>query len=107
MFGRVVVPPTVLGELRQSKTPAVVQAWAMAPPAWLEVRTPTQIDSTLGLHVGEAEAISLAVELAADQILVDERAARTVASNRGLAVVGTLGVLVAAARRGLIDLDQT
>jgi len=51
---------------------------------------------------GEVEAISLALELAADLLLADDRKARTVARSRNLAVAGTVGVLELAAQRGLV-----
>jgi len=46
--------------------------------------------------------LSLAAEIRADRLLLDERAARRVAEALGLSVVGTLGVLLAAKRRGLV-----
>jgi predicted nucleic acid-binding protein len=45
----------------------------------------------------------LAESVHADILLVDERAARRVAENRGIRVAGTLGVLGEAATRGLLD----
>jgi len=56
------------------------------------------------LGLGEREAISLAKELSADYVLIDERLAREVAFRSGLAVIGTVGVLEHAAERDLIDL---
>jgi predicted nucleic acid-binding protein len=37
---------------------------------------------------------------------MDDRAARRVATQRNLTVIGTLGVLVEAAERGLVDLPD-
>jgi predicted nucleic acid-binding protein len=42
------------------------------------------------------------MELHADRLLVDERAARRAAGALGLGVIGTLGVLLAAKRKRLI-----
>jgi predicted nucleic acid-binding protein len=42
----------------------------------------------------------------ADGILMDDRAGVVAARALGFAVVGTLGVLDAAARRGLVDLEE-
>ena len=50
----------------------------------------------LGLDAGETAAILVAESLHADLVLIDERAGRAVAQGRGLAVRGTLGVLVQA-----------
>ena len=56
------------------------------------------------LHAGEREAILLAEHLNAELVVLDEKAARRTAASRGLRVTGTLGILKAAAERGLVDL---
>ncbi|WP_239005371.1 DUF3368 domain-containing protein [Gloeothece citriformis] len=55
------------------------------------------------LDQGEAEAIILAVELNADQLLIYERLGRQEAIKLGLSLTGVLGVLLIAKKRGLID----
>jgi uncharacterized protein len=52
--------------------------------------------------VGETAAILLAEELAADALLIDERRGRAVAKTRGIAVIGTLGIIAGARRKHLI-----
>jgi predicted nucleic acid-binding protein len=104
LFQRVVIPPAVLAELRSRDAPAVVRAWADALPKWAEVQSPSHGDPTLTLHPGECEAICLATEIQADFVLIDDRAARTAATERGLTVVGTLGILERAAAVNLLDL---
>ncbi len=52
---------------------------------------------------GEAEAITLALELGADILLVDDRDARNLAKKLGLQVMGMLGVLALAKYRGLVQ----
>ena len=59
------------------------------------------------LGIGEREAIALAEQLSADQLIVDDMAPRREAERRGLIVIGTLGVLPEAAWEGLIDLRVT
>ena len=54
------------------------------------------------LHAGEAEAITLASERRADLLLMDELAARRIASLSGLTSTGILGVLLDAKHNGLI-----
>lgn len=54
-----------------------------------------------GLEAGESAAITRALQIGA-AVLMDERAGRAHAEQLGLAVTGTLGVLVRARRRGLI-----
>ena len=53
----------------------------------------------------EREAISLASELQAILLLMDERDGVTIARHRGLRVVGTLAALDLAAAHGLVDLQ--
>jgi predicted nucleic acid-binding protein len=66
----------------------------------------TAVDSALEhLDAGEREAISLASELQAILLLMDERDGVTIARHRGLNVVGTLAALDLAAARGLVDLQ--
>lgn len=54
------------------------------------------------LDFGEAEAIVLAKELHADELLMDESSGRRVAMREGVPVIGLLGVLLEAKGRGLI-----
>lgn len=59
------------------------------------------------LDAGEREAIALAEELKADQILLDESDARKEAARRKLPFIGTLGILRRAAQLEIIDLPST
>jgi hypothetical protein len=58
------------------------------------------------LDRGEAEAISLAIELEADWTLLDEREGRKVAKSLGLNVTGILGILLRAKQLGEIESIQ-
>ena len=53
---------------------------------------------------GETAAIALAAEVQAGRLIIDEYRGRKAATERGLRVVGTVGVLELAAEMGLIDL---
>lgn len=55
----------------------------------------------LGLQAGERAAIGRALQIGA-ALLADDMAARVVAANCSLVVMGTLGVLVRAKRLGLL-----
>jgi len=54
--------------------------------------TPTSDEGLTRLHAGERDAISLALTVHADAVLMDERRGRQEAENRGLKPIGTLGV---------------
>ena len=106
LYGRVRAPESVLAELSAPETPQLVRNWATHLPEWIEVLPATVINDRglTRLHAGERDAIWLALNVHADAVLLDERHGRQEAENRGLKVIGTLGVLVAAHHRGLIDL---
>ena len=109
LYQRVVIPPAVLADLRQPRTPEAVRAWVAQPPAWLEVRQPQRaLDARQfpRLGAGEREAIALAHELRAMLLLIDDADGRDVAERHALAAMGTLGILDNAALRGLVDLPS-
>lgn len=113
LFDRLLTTQAVLAEMSRPSTPEVVRLWAAAPPPWLEIREPTCMVSIPSLgkkgarDAGEITAISLAVEVRSDFILMDDRIGRREASNRGLRPLWTLQILDEAAERGLLlDIDD-
>ena len=96
LFEEVLIPPAVAGEV----------APRLVLPPWIRERALQQpiagevLRAALG--PGESEAISLALEIRADRLIVDERAGRRVAEALGLRVAGVLGLLVLSKQRGLI-----
>lgn len=107
LYEKVLIPPAVRAELAHANTPDIVRAWISQPPTWLEVVSLKKpVDSDLShLDAGESEAISLAFELQAGLLLMDERDGVTLGRRRGFKVVGTLAALDLAAFRGLVDLQ--
>ena len=80
--------------------PVAIRDWVSKPPSWLSVERvpdtppPHVEEPDLGrLHAGERAAILLAERTGADLLLIDEKAARSVAEKRGLRVTGLLGVV--------------
>ena len=106
LFQRVVIPPAVFAELQHQKTPIPVRDWAGSLPSWVVLQKPSALDRSLNVDLGEMEAISLAKEIHAAALLIDDRAGRQAAAKHGLPVIGTLGILEQAAIRGLIDLPK-
>lgn len=105
LFGHVVIAAAVARELTNAAAPAQVREFLVDPPPWIQVVQPTVVDRTLPrLGNGEAEAISLAIQLHADLLLCDDSDARRAAATRSVRVTGTLGVLELAAIAGLLDL---
>jgi predicted nucleic acid-binding protein len=109
LFMKVWIPGAVVAELRQQRTPATVRQWAERLPSWIEVRivegSPSEHELA-GLDRGEWEAIELARTIHANLLLIDERTGARVARAQGFTVTGTLGVLVEAARSGLVSIEE-
>jgi predicted nucleic acid-binding protein len=106
LYKGVLIPRTVQYELSHAAAPDVVRAWIANPPDWLRVELVESpaLPALSGLDPGEREAILLAKKHPDGLLLIDERDGVTAALRDGLKVLGTLGVLDAAASRGLIDL---
>jgi len=107
LFETVIVPGEVISEMSHPSAPKVVQAWAKSPPAWLRIAPTAPEPATPGQHMGEFAAIRLALQSGIKTLLCDDLAARRRAASQGLEVLGTLGVLEAAANAGLLDLRAT
>ncbi len=106
LYGELVIPSAVARELTHPHTPPVVRHWIQSPPQWVRIQSPTQTDSASQLGLGEREAIALALELKATQLLIDDRVARRIAVERGLSIAGTVGVLEHASTVGFLDLPE-
>lgn len=94
LFGEVVVPPAVVRE---------VQPAGLALPQWIRTQGSAApvplLVVTRSLGAGEKEAIALAFELKA-RIILDDLAARRLARELRLELVGTAALLYLAKTRG-------
>jgi hypothetical protein len=102
LFTEVIIPEAVQVELLRNHARL---------PDWLRVahvHNPARVDAySKTVDAGEAEAIELAQELHADRLLIDERKGRKLAVQEGVAVIGLLGVVLLAKRKGLIPSART
>jgi predicted nucleic acid-binding protein len=106
LYGQLVIPAAVAQELAHPHAPPAVRRWMQTRPSWVSIQSPAQIDPATHLGLGEREAIALALELKATQLLIDDRAARRIAVERGLLISGTLGTLEQAAVSGFLNLSE-
>jgi predicted nucleic acid-binding protein len=106
LYRRLIVPETVRAEIVQSGA-GRAGTIEIGSADWLEVmswqgRADPLLDAELG--AGESAVVSIAVEIRAQLVLIDERRARRIAAQvYGLAVKGTAGILVEAERAGIVS----
>ena len=101
------VPPAVLMELQHPQAPRELTDWRHNAPKWIRECRPQQMLLGLNLDIGETEAISLAIEHADSLLIIDEVKGRSIAARHGILVIGTLGLIEEADRRGLLDFEAT
>jgi uncharacterized protein len=106
-FGQIYIPPAVLTELKindnlpgsNALRTAIAEGWLVPHPV-----SNRALVSLLrrDLHQGESEAIALALELAAEKILLDEKEARQAARALGLSITGILGIMLRGWHEGTV-----
>jgi uncharacterized protein len=97
LFGEVIIPPEVHVELSRHH-PTLPSFVKLVSPR--DTATVSRLSSELDL--GEAEAISLARELRADRLLIDEKNGRAVALREGVPIIDVVGILITAKQQGLL-----
>lgn len=106
LFGKVWIPEAVDREFRRMATSSG-RFGGLEMPVCCHTRRVTAVPPSLvtdpRLDTGEAEAIALAIEAKASAILLDEVNGREAARQLGFTVVGTLGLLISAKRRGILS----
>lgn len=109
IYQTVIIPDVVASEVAAASNPAIL---AILKLDWVQTRPLPQsqlanrLQQDRGLDAGEANAIALALELQADDLLIDERLGRQEAVRLGLSIIGILGVLLIAKQRSLIPQVQ-
>lgn len=109
IYQTVIIPQAVADELSNAEVedPRITAVLSLD---WIRVQQSTnlpliaELRNDYLLDRGEAEAIALALEINADELLIDERLGRREATRRGLSITGVLGILLVAKYRGLIPL---
>ncbi|MGK7903477.1 MAG: DUF3368 domain-containing protein [Hormoscilla sp.] len=109
LYSFVLIPQAVYDELNSPYSPSAIRNWIAYPPEWLQVKTidTAEISGLEKLDIGEREAILLAEQMQAELVILDDKAARRIARERTLKIIGLIGILKDAARTGLVDLQVT
>jgi predicted nucleic acid-binding protein len=109
IYQTVIIPDLVASELAAANNPTIS---AILQLGWIQIQSlgnpqlADQLQQERGLDAGEANAIALALELQADDLLIDERLGRQEAVRLGLSIIGILGILLVAKQRSLIPQVQ-
>jgi predicted nucleic acid-binding protein len=98
LFAEVVIPGAVRDELLRNHS---------VLPVWLRVEAPHDLakirEFSHTVDIGEAEAKTLAIELRADRLLIDERKGRQLAAQHGVPIIGLLGIVLLSRKQELIS----
>ena len=105
LFGQVQIPRAVAAELDEGKRRNVSLptledlSWVTIQP----VRDRTLLPLVTSLGDGEKEVLALGLEATDALLVLDDRNARRCATAADLEITGTLGILILAKERGLLD----
>jgi uncharacterized protein len=109
VYENVIIPDVVASELAAAShpaVPAILQLGWIQTQSLANLKLADQLQQERGLDAGEAHVIALALELRADDLLIDERLGRQEAVRLGLSIIGILGILLVAKQRSLIPQVQ-
>lgn len=105
LFSKILVPPEVWNEVTV-KGSGLPGAYEISRASWITIQAPDpQLVKPLGILVdaGEAEALALAQTIPNCIILLDDSRARRIADRLNIKQIGTVGLLLRAKRRSLIN----
>jgi predicted nucleic acid-binding protein len=100
LFDRIAIPQTVWQELENNIEELSIPQVRRFQSNIIAVRHYQDINPDL--DTGEKEAIILYDEIQADQLLIEDKAARLFAEGRGIICTGTLGILIESRAGNLI-----
>ncbi|MBU0492070.1 MAG: DUF3368 domain-containing protein [Chloroflexi bacterium] len=104
LYDEVLIPQAVYDEFLA--TERALRQKALEQAVWIKpvpLANPQHTRVYVGLDQGEAQVLALAEERDARLVIVDERKGRQYARRLDLPLTGTLGLLLLAKERGLID----
>jgi len=103
LFDEVLVPRAVFLELIVGERSDA--AWTIVNHDRVSIVAAPELEAPVpsGLSQADREVISLALARRPHAVVIDDRTASRFAARAGVRVVGTLGVVAAARRRGLVE----
>ena len=111
LFGEIIVPEAVYDELTVNEkyfeeTKLIKISEFIRVISVEDRKSVSLLQRAAGLDLGESEAIIYAENNNADLLLVDEALGRRVAKSMGIEIMGSIGVLVSAFRKGFLNEDE-
>jgi predicted nucleic acid-binding protein len=105
IYGEIIIPDAVNEEILQLKNKGHNLS-EFKNANWIKICQANNLsnvnDYKYILDKGELEAISIAIELKADLLIIDEKLGRIVATNIGFDITGLVGILITAKSKNLI-----
>ncbi|WP_153800963.1 DUF3368 domain-containing protein [Foetidibacter luteolus] len=110
LYGTIVMPVRVLQELEELKMHGIDTS-VIKQLNWISVVKPAENEIFQKLNAeldyAEASAISLAMEINAEVLLIDERKGTKIAKRYNISTIGVLGILLLAKQHRLIESVQS
>lgn len=106
IYGEIIIPQAVYDEIQNLKFNER-SSFKFQSADWIKIYPATNLSNVKKyqhiLDKGELEAISIAIDLKADLLILDEKLGRIVATSIGFDITGLVGILIIAKNRGLIS----
>jgi predicted nucleic acid-binding protein len=105
LYGEIIIPAAVNDEILQLENKGHILS-EFKNADWIKIYSTHNLSNVSKykniLDRGELEAISIAIELEADLLIIDEKLGRIVAKTIGFDITGLVGILITAKNKNLI-----
>lgn len=105
LYREIIIPAAVNDEILQLENKGYILS-EFKNADWIKIYSTHNLSNVSEyeniLDRGELEAISIAIELEADLLIIDEKLGRVVAKTIGFDITGLLGILITAKNKNLI-----
>lgn len=110
LYGEIIIPDAVNKEILQLENKGYILS-EFINADWIKIYSTHNLSNVKDykniLDQGELEAISIAIELNADLLIIDEKLGRVVATDLGFDITGLVGILMIAKNKNLIPSVKT
>lgn len=105
LYGEIIIPAAVNDEILQLENKGYILS-EFKNADWIKIYSTHNLSNVSKyeniLDRAELEAISIAIELEADLLIIDEKLGRVVATTIGFDITGLVGILITAKNKNLI-----